>query len=80
MSFSARERPLHISFRVALTLLVTEPQGKQQLSEHLQEILAELYKPGKLFKNIFRDLKMPISGVQTLIKNWKIKGSVDTKT
>ena len=30
-------------------------------------------------RNISKDVKMLISGVQTLIKKWKMIGSVDTK-
>ena len=51
----------------------------KELSKDLREKGLQLYKAVKGYKKISKDLKMPISSVQALIKKWKIKGSVDTK-
>lgn len=40
----------------------------------------QLYKTSKGYKKMLKDLKMPINTVQTLIKKWKIWGSVNTKS
>lgn len=51
----------------------------KELSKDLREKVIQLYKSGKGYKKISKDLSMPISTVQSLIKKWKIRGSVDTK-
>ena len=50
----------------------------KELSKDPQEKVIELYKSGKGYEKISKDLKMPISSVQALMKKWKIRGSVDT--
>lgn len=49
------------------------------MSKDLREKVIELYKTGKGYKKISKDLKMSISSVQTLIKEWKLRDSVETK-
>ncbi len=51
----------------------------KELSKDLREKEVELYRTGKRYKKIPKDLRMPISRVQTLIKTWKKRGSADTK-
>ena len=51
----------------------------KELSKDLREKVVELYKTGKGYKKISKELRMPISSVQTLIKKWKMRGSVETK-
>lgn len=53
----------------------------KELSKVLREKVIELYKTGKGYKKISKELRMPISSVQTLIKRWKreIRDSVETK-
>ena len=36
-------------------------------------------KQESVIKKISKELRMPISSVQTLIKKWKMRGSVETK-
>ena len=53
--------------------------GKEKLlSKDLCEKVL-LYKTGKGYKKISKELRMPINSVQTLIKKWKMRGSVETK-
>lgn len=51
----------------------------KDLSKDLREKVVELYKTGKGYKKISKELRMLISSVQTLIKKWKMRGSVETK-
>ena len=51
----------------------------KELSKDLREKIVELYKTGKGYKKISKELRMPISSVQTLIKKWKMRDSVETK-
>ena len=51
----------------------------KELSKDLQEKVIELYKTGKGYKNISKELRMPRSCVQTLIKKWKFRSSVETE-
>lgn len=51
----------------------------KELSKDLREKVVELYKTGKGYKKISKELRMPISSVKTLIKKWKMRGSVETK-
>lgn len=52
----------------------------KELSKDLREKVIELYKTGKGYKKISKQLRMPISSVQTLIKKWKMRDSVETKS
>ena len=51
----------------------------KELSKDLREKVIELYKTGKGYKKISKELRIPISSVQTLIKKWKMRDSVETK-
>ena len=51
----------------------------KELSTDLREKVVELYKTGKGYKKISKELLMPVSTVQTVINKWKIRGSVKTK-
>ena len=51
----------------------------KELSKDLWEKVVELYKTGKGYKKIPKELRMSINSVQTLIKKWKMRGSVETK-
>lgn len=52
----------------------------KELSKDLREKVIELYKTGKGYRKISKQLRMPISSVQTLIKKWKMRESVETKS
>lgn len=49
----------------------------KELSKDPWEKIVELYKTGKGYKKIF--MRIPISGVQTLIREWNMRDSVETK-
>ena len=51
----------------------------RELSKDLREKVIELYKTGKGYKKISKELTMPTNSVQTLIKKWKTRDSVETK-
>ena len=51
----------------------------KELLKDLQEKLIQLYETGKGYKKISKELRMPISRVQTLMKKWKMRDSVETK-
>ena len=53
--------------------------SRKELSKDLRNKVMELYKDGKGYKKISKALQMPVSTVQSLIKKWKIQGSLDTK-
>lgn len=42
------------------------------LSKDLLENIVELYKTGKGYENIIREMRMPVSRVQTVIKKLKV--------
>ena len=52
----------------------------KELSTDLREKVVELYKTGKGYKKISKELLMPVSSVQTVIIKWKIRGCVKTKS
>lgn len=52
----------------------------KELSKDLREKVIELYKTGKGYITISKQLRMPISNVQTLIKKWNMRDSVETKS
>ena len=51
----------------------------KELSKDLREKVIQLYKTGKEFKKISKELRMPRSTVKTLIKKWRERDSVETK-
>lgn len=60
------ERRLHVS-SAALML------GKaEDFSKDLLENIVEVYKTGKGYENIIREMRMPVSRVQTVIKKLKM--------
>ncbi|CAI9555148.1 unnamed protein product [Staurois parvus] len=52
---------------------------RKELSKVLHNKVMELYKDGKGHKKMSKALNMPISTVKSLIKKWKVRGSLDTK-
>lgn len=52
----------------------------KEFSKDLQEKVIELFKIGKDKKNISKELGMPMRSVQTLMRKWKIRDSVETKS
>ena len=80
VSYWAPDRPLHVSSGAATDVVGLRDMGKaKELSKDLREKIVELYKTGKGYKKISKELRMPISSVQTLIKKWKMRDSVETK-
>ena len=54
--------------------------GKAKIfSKDLREKVVELDKTRKGYKKISKELRMPISSVQTLIRKWKMRDSVEIK-
>ncbi|CAJ0948381.1 unnamed protein product [Ranitomeya imitator] len=51
----------------------------KELSTDLWEKVDELYKTGKGYKKISKELIMPVNSVQTVSNKWKIRGSVKPK-
>ena len=67
VSFWTPDRPLHWYLWI-----LSHGQSKR-------EKVIELYKTGEGYKKISKELRMPISHVQTLIKKWKMRDSFETK-
>lgn len=54
--------------------------GKSKhLSKDLREKEVQLHKSGSGYKKIAKQLIMPVSTVQTIIKKWKTRGTTDIK-
>lgn len=51
----------------------------KQLSKDLREKVVQLHKSGSGYKKIAKQLIMPVSTVQTIIKKWKTRGTTDIK-
>lgn len=51
----------------------------KQLPKDLREKVVQLHKSGSGYKKIAKQLIMPVSTVQTIIKKWKARGTTDIK-